>query len=119
MKKYVQVTKNLVEMCEDEIKSIDTCKECFVSDSNGGTSFSMICSKPHLVLLTRMDGYPHWPAKLMYVNGDHALVRFFGDHTSYKSPINRCWLYTRSIPGFDGKISQSTMDSFIEAQRVI
>lgn len=79
----------------DEIESIEKCAECFVNANLHGNWFSMVCSKPHLVLWAKFAGFPLWPCKLMNFDGHTAYVRFFGDHKHAKVGIKNCFLFSR------------------------
>lgn len=65
-----------------------------------------------------MYGFPFWPAKLMVVNGDHADIRFFGDHKHANVPIKKCFLFSRVNPA--GQTNDtSTSNALGEAMSVI
>lgn len=75
------------------------CHECFMNEcSHSNSFFTMVCAKPHLILWAKYSTFPHWPSKLMEVNGNVARVLFFGDHTYADVAIKDCMLYSLTNP---------------------
>lgn len=96
--KLNKVRKSILEICERDAKCIKTCIECFEYWVSGNDDFfAMACSKPHLLVFAKVEEYPHWPAKVMEINGNTALVEFFGDHTQADVPLKSCFLYSESF----------------------
>ncbi|OQR78466.1 protein kinase C-binding protein 1-like [Tropilaelaps mercedesae] len=63
-----------------------------------GGFFSEVCSPPHIIVWAKIRGFPHWPAKVMRVDGDQATVKFFGDHNKSLVSLGNCTLLTLKPP---------------------
>ncbi|XP_055306233.1 MYND-type zinc finger-containing chromatin reader Zmynd8-like [Sitodiplosis mosellana] len=88
----VNKAKELVEYLEDEIETAEMCAECYMHD------FSLVCTKPHLIVWAKWEECDHWPAKVMSIDGQLVNVRFFGDHTQADVPASNCLLYSETDP---------------------
>lgn len=93
------MAESLSELCHRDVKSIQTCAECFeywAIDPND--YFAKVCTKPHLIVYAKAHGFPYWPAKVLAINNRLANVAFFGEHTQADVPIKNCILYTKRNP---------------------
>lgn len=91
--------RRLLQYSKAELSSTDTCAECYINANNSPQTFFVIaCKVPHMVVWAKLKNYPHWPAKLMSIDNGVANVRFFGDHTYAKVPVDQCYLYSRETP---------------------
>ncbi|XP_031636681.1 protein kinase C-binding protein 1-like [Contarinia nasturtii] len=88
----------LLDWCKRDVNSIQTCPDCFenyfVDEKN---YFTMVCTKPHLLVFAQLENYPAWPAKVMKVEENVVNVEFFGDHTEDDVPFEKCYLYTYAM----------------------
>lgn len=106
----------LLSFTMEEMLSIDTCADCHLNANlHPNTWFTMVCTKPHLLLWAKLSGFSFWPAKLLSTQGEKVCVRFFGhEHGRANIPARNCCLYLKNwIP------SKSSMNSnFFEATEV-
>lgn len=58
-----------------------------------------MCSKPHLLVFVKVDGFPIWPAKLFSVDDEKMTgnIECFGDYLEDDVPLERCYLYSTGI----------------------
>lgn len=79
---------------------IETCSECyFNANIRKDDWFVEVCNRPHIILWSKLKGFPYWPAKSMGVNSNGLVdVRFFGDHDRAWVPIKECFLYSKMDP---------------------
>lgn len=107
--------RRLLRSTRSELDSIKLCDECYLrACDEPKTFFTGVCEVPHLIVWAKMRNYPHWPAKLMSIDGGTVQVRFFGDHTNANVPANNCFLYSKENPNASGeKIAR-----FMKAVRV-
>lgn len=115
---------SLSELCDRNVNSIKTCAECFEHWlDNPNDYFVMVCSRPHLIVYAKAEGFPYWPSKVLFfvkrkkklnfylkkkkktfipkvmsIKGNTANVAFFGDHTQADVPVNKCILYAKRNP---------------------
>lgn len=104
-----RAVSSLLEQCQSDVKSIKTCSDCFEYWTNDHKDyFTNVCAKPHLLVFAKLPNYPLWPAKVMSINGNKALVTFFGDHTQEDIPLTKCFLYS------DEFISENSNDDQLD-----
>lgn len=108
--------KALQKRCNNEIETIKLCGDCYMN-ANQPSSFTFVCSKPHLLLWVMYGEYPIWPAKLLAARkGRKPLkVQFFGDHTSAEVTYKDCFLFSKEDPNEwftnrDNELFQKAMD---------
>ncbi|KFB38063.1 AGAP002983-PA-like protein [Anopheles sinensis] len=79
---------------------METCRECFMNlYKKQATWFKEACTKPHLLVWAKLKGFPHWPGKVMSVNGNNqADVRFFGEHDRAWVAAKDCYLFSKETP---------------------
>lgn len=92
----------LKKECQEYANVIKTCSDCYESRLNCEIQpnfFESVCTKPHLIVLAKVDGFPLWPAKLISYNDDRriATVQCFGDHQEADVPFDKCFLYSNEI----------------------
>ncbi|XP_055306126.1 zinc finger MYND domain-containing protein 11-like [Sitodiplosis mosellana] len=103
------VVDTLTELCHRNVNSIKTCAECFEHWLNDPSNyFMMVCSRPHLIVYAKVEGFPYWPSKVMSIKGNMANVAFFGDHTQADVPVNKCILYAKRNPIQNARPSEFT-----------
>lgn len=58
-----------------------------------------MCTKPHLLVFVKVEGFPIWPAKLFSVDDEKktANIECFGDYEEDDVPFDRCYLYSTEI----------------------
>lgn len=86
-------------VCKKEIDEIKLCGDCYMNREKPA-GFTLVCSKPHLLLWVKFKQYPYWPAKLTKARDDSNLVEvyFFGDHTIATVSCSSCYLYSEEDP---------------------
>ncbi|XP_055306172.1 MYND-type zinc finger-containing chromatin reader Zmynd8-like [Sitodiplosis mosellana] len=95
----VKIAEELVEFLKMQIKSVKMCADCYLNKSKHPDSgFTMVCTKPHLLLWAKVSGWDYWPAKYMSTDGQTVNVRFFGDETEADVPAESCFLYSETSP---------------------
>lgn len=109
--------------CHEQANFIKKCPECFESWMNDKTKrqkayFKLVCSKPHLIVLYKVKGYPIWPGKLFYVKDGLANVECFGDRTEDDIPLSQCFLYSNKFPR-ENSNDKTTQESLDRAYKVI
>lgn len=100
----------LAKFVEDEISSIISYSECFLSAVKR-MPFTNLCKILHLLVWARSVGFCSWPAKLLMYDGEKAHVRYFGEYKNDKIPINNCLLYSHQVP-FDNEEFSKSQDEF-------
>ncbi|XP_031639200.1 uncharacterized protein LOC116351257 [Contarinia nasturtii] len=107
----------LVTYLRDAIDSIQSCIECYMNALNHPNDwFTMVCDEPHLLVWAKMKGYPYWPVKLMRVDEQKVLIRFFEDHQNAKIMAKKnCFLYSHTNPAPLGYISIAYKSALNEA----
>lgn len=102
LKRIKRESKELIGYVKEKIELIRACVECFENSYNYGKSSVMRpCSKPHLLLWAKAQGYSsYWPAKVMTVNAQEKTVhvRFFGDYSKSILSDTNCFLYSKNQP---------------------
>lgn len=110
--------KELVEYVDDEIKSIQTCKECYTNAYDyPSTSFVIPCNPPHPIVWAKLAKFNCWPVKVMRVKHYEVHVRFFGDHLFADVPIENCYRFSKEAPD-KGKCSIELKELFEKAMQV-
>lgn len=96
----------LLESIDGEIDTIKECIECYFNACKYPTHwFTMVCTKPHLIIWAKVRGFSYWPAKIKSINGEEINVHFFGDYTCAVVPAKNCCLYSKSSPKSPSKTS--------------
>lgn len=91
---------DLSEICHRDARHIRNCAECYQSWVHDPLCyFKKVCSKPHLIVFAKVEGFPYWPAKVMAIRGDTVNVSFFGDHSQFDISVDNCFLYADRLPG--------------------
>lgn len=89
----------LLTFARNELDSSQICADCYVNAiKKPQTFFTDVCANPHLIVWAKMKKFPHWPAKLMSINGKTANVRFFEEHTNANVSVADCYLYSEKHP---------------------
>lgn len=88
--------------CQGYANAIKTCPDCYESRLNCGSQpnfFENVCTKPHLIVMAKFDGFPIWPAKLISFNDARriATVQCFGDHEEADVTFDQCFLFSYEI----------------------
>lgn len=96
----------LLESIDGEIDMIKECIECYFNACKYPTqSFTMVCTKPHLIIWAKVKGFSYWPAKIKSIKGEEVNVNFFGDYTCAVVPAKNCCLYSKLSPKSPSKSS--------------
>lgn len=93
--------EQLLKACKDEMFELEKCTDCYINQFRFN-AFTMVCSKPHLLVWAQYTGHPYWPAKVMMSKKKQGpkslLVHFFGDHTSASISHKDAFLYSKEDP---------------------
>lgn len=93
--------EQLLKACKDEMFELEKCTDCYINQFRCN-AFTMVCSKPHLLVWAQYTGHPYWPAKVMMSKKKQGpkslLVHFFGDHTSASISYKDAFLYSKEDP---------------------
>ncbi|XP_055300580.1 MYND-type zinc finger-containing chromatin reader Zmynd8-like [Sitodiplosis mosellana] len=101
--KIYKIANSFKKICFEQAAIIKKCPDCYEAWKEDKTKtqrafFKLVCSKPHLVVLYKVDEFPIWPAKLFYIKDGIANVECFGDQTEDDIPLSQCFLYSDKIP---------------------
>lgn len=117
-----KASKELICYVNEQIALIKACKECYENaHKHGKRSVSIVCSKLHLLLWAKAQGYSsYWPAKVMIVNAQENTVhvRFFGDYSKSILPANKCLLYSKDAPDKKSDHQKSYQDAVEVSSRI-
>lgn len=105
--------KNLHRFVDDKLELLKSCSDCFANLRDEGVkSFSLSCSKPHIILWAFAPGFGYWPAKCLSTDKESstANVRYFGDYTYATLPESKCYLYSENRPKSTENISDVLYD---------
>jgi hypothetical protein len=75
--------RGFVKIAQNKLYELETCPDCFRNGiEKPKTYFSELCRRPHTLVMSRVQGHPFWPSKLVDINKQthEADVRFFGGH---------------------------------------
>ncbi|XP_055306210.1 MYND-type zinc finger-containing chromatin reader Zmynd8-like [Sitodiplosis mosellana] len=104
--------KNLLKLIAEEMALIKQCTECYTHvTKHPNCWFSMVCSKPHILVWAKVKGSIYLPAKVMSVSEKMVTVRFFDDYTHANISANKCYLYSEINP----KAKQYKLSSYHDA----
>ncbi|XP_022697802.1 protein kinase C-binding protein 1-like [Varroa jacobsoni] len=108
----------MLKAADKEVGEMSLCPQCYLHmrratasqsqsaspasgtalSSSNGNFFSEVCSPPHIIVWAKIRGFPHWPAKVMRVEGDQVTVKFFGDHNKSLVTLGNCTILTQKPP---------------------
>ncbi|XP_031634382.1 protein kinase C-binding protein 1-like [Contarinia nasturtii] len=117
--------KFLLDFVKEKVYCFNMCPDCYATNDEGEDEdseerFTMLCSRPHLILWAKQRTYPYWPAKLLRYNGDNNTfdVRYFGGaHLRAILPVKDCLLYSRQNPSTSiGRLKGSLNEAVKEAE---
>lgn len=98
-KKILNASKSLLELVDAEIRSIETCHECYaLASTHPDDSFVMTCSIIHPVIWAKSSGFTYWPAKAMKFENGVINVRYFGDHETDNVPLANYYAFSQQPP---------------------
>lgn len=105
----IETAKDLIDFCEFECQCILACSNCYESYyPRPKPEWNLtVCQVPHLIVWARLNkefwpakiGFIYWPAKLVSVDNDIAIVIFFGEHKFDDVRAQGCFLYSSTPPG--------------------
>lgn len=99
-----ETADELSELCHRDVLSLQSCTDCFEHWINDADNhFTKVCTLPHVLVYAKFSDFPHWPAKIMSVDGNMVNVEFFGDHKQADVLASNCFLYSTRYPGKIGK----------------
>lgn len=87
-----RVTFEVIRKCVD-------CYEYWTTSKNNKDYFTLLCTKPHLLVFVREakeNGTWMWPAKVLSVDNDKNVVavEFFGVYLRGEYTFDECFLYS-------------------------
>ncbi|XP_031639284.1 protein kinase C-binding protein 1-like [Contarinia nasturtii] len=105
---------------KEEIDSLQSCFECYMNALNHPNDwFTMVCEEPHLIVWSKVRGYPYWPGKIMCVDVNDIYVNFFGEHENVIVSSEKCFLYSDTNPVQPGYTSEPYNLALKEAQQYL
>ena len=97
------ITEEVSNEISDDVDLAKTCVDCVFNhhlkergDHDNG--FVKVCRQPHALVWAKIDGFDHWPAKVLNADPERRLVElfWFGTHTiTADVPYDKCRPMTR------------------------